>query len=253
MTALNPTLARVTDRIVARSQASRAQYLQSVAAQRKAGPQRAGMGCANRAHTTAALPAADKLVIHAERAPHVGVITAYNDMLSAHQPYEHYPELLRGHARAIGATAQVAGGVPAMCDGVTQGRTGMELSLFSRDVIAMSAGVALTHDAFDAARSAISVDAMDQSRPEMKVPPCLRISWGNRLAATMLTKAGVMSSATPRSDNTTKTGDTSSTSISGASQSSTLDTPQASSHVKTLDKREEPSSNRVIAATALSQ
>jgi phosphogluconate dehydratase len=103
------------------------------------------------AHTTAALPAADKLVIHAERAPHVGVITAYNDMLSAHQPYEHYPELLRGHARAIGATAQVAGGVPAMCDGITQGAEGMELSLFSRDVIALATAVGLSHKVFDAA------------------------------------------------------------------------------------------------------
>jgi len=121
-------------------------------AQARAGTtQRAGMGCANMAHTTAALPVADKLVIHAERAPHVGVITAYNDMLSAHQPYEHYPELLRSHARAIGATAQVAGGVPAMCDGITQGAEGMELSLFSRDVIALATAVGLSHQVFDAA------------------------------------------------------------------------------------------------------
>jgi phosphogluconate dehydratase len=120
-------------------------------AQARAGTQRAGMGCANMAHTTAALPAADKLVIHAERAPHVGIVTAYNDMLSAHQPYEHYPELLRSHARAIGATAQVAGGVPAMCDGITQGAAGMELSLFSRDVIALATAVALSHNVFDAA------------------------------------------------------------------------------------------------------
>jgi phosphogluconate dehydratase len=122
-----------------------------MAAQRKNGTQRGGMGCANMAHTTAALPASDKLRIHAERAPHVGIVTAYNDMLSAHQPYEHYPELLRSHARALGATAQVAGGVPAMCDGVTQGAAGMELSLFSRDVIALSACVGLSHNVFDAA------------------------------------------------------------------------------------------------------
>jgi phosphogluconate dehydratase len=121
-------------------------------AQARAGKtQRAGMGCANMAHTTAALPAADKLVIHAERAPHVGIITAYNDMLSAHQPFEHYPEQLRSHARAIGATAQVAGGVPAMCDGITQGAEGMELSLFSRDVIALATAVGLSHKVFDAA------------------------------------------------------------------------------------------------------
>ncbi len=149
---LNTTLARVTQRIVERSRGPRADYLASMDAQARAGKtQRAGMGCANMAHTTAALPAADKLVIHAERAPHVGVITAYNDMLSAHQPYEHYPELLRGHARAIGATAQVAGGVPAMCDGITQGAEGMELSLFSRDVIALATAVGLSHKVFDAA------------------------------------------------------------------------------------------------------
>lgn len=149
---LNDTLARVTQRIVERSRGPRADYLASMDAQARAGKtQRAGMGCANMAHTTAALPAADKLVIHAERAPHVGVITAYNDMLSAHQPYEHYPELLRGHARAIGATAQVAGGVPAMCDGITQGAEGMELSLFSRDVIALATAVGLSHKVFDAA------------------------------------------------------------------------------------------------------
>ncbi len=149
---LNDTLARVTQRIIERSRGPRGQYLASMDAQARAGKtQRAGMGCANMAHTTAALPAADKLVIHAERAPHVGIITAYNDMLSAHQPYEHYPELLRSLARTMGATAQVAGGVPAMCDGITQGAEGMELSLFSRDVIALATAVGLSHKVFDAA------------------------------------------------------------------------------------------------------
>jgi phosphogluconate dehydratase len=148
---LNPTIERVTRRIIERSAAARARYLQTVAAQRKAGTQRAGMGCANMAHTTAALPASDKLRIHAEREPHVGIVTAYNDMLSAHQPYEQYPELLRERARRLGATAQVAGGVPAMCDGITQGAEGMELSLFSRDVIALATAVALSHKVFDAA------------------------------------------------------------------------------------------------------
>ena len=149
---LNPNLDRVTQRIIERSRGLRGDYLASMDAQARAGKtQRAGMGCANMAHTTAALPAADKLVIHAERAPHVGIITAYNDMLSAHQPYEHYPERLRSHARAIGATAQVAGGVPAMCDGITQGAEGMELSLFSRDVIALATAVGLSHKVFDAA------------------------------------------------------------------------------------------------------
>ncbi|MDP3834626.1 MAG: phosphogluconate dehydratase [Hydrogenophaga sp.] len=149
-TPLHPTIDHVTRRITGRSTATRAAYLAAMAAQRKTGTQRAGMGCANMAHTTAALPAADKLKIHAERAPHIGVVTAYNDMLSAHQPYETYPQKIRDHAHALGATAQVAGGVPAMCDGVTQGAAGMELSLFSRDVIALSTAVALSHNVFDA-------------------------------------------------------------------------------------------------------
>ena len=150
-TSLNTTLARVTQRIIDRSADLRGQYLHTVETSAKAGTQRAGMGCANMAHTTAAMPSSDKLRIHAEKAPHLGVVTAYNDMLSAHQPYEHYPELLRAHARSLGFSAQVAGGVPAMCDGVTQGAAGMELSLFSRDVIALSTAVALSHNVFDAA------------------------------------------------------------------------------------------------------
>ncbi|MGL4436233.1 MAG: phosphogluconate dehydratase, partial [Giesbergeria sp.] len=103
---LNDTVARVTRRITERSAPLRSTYLATMQAQERShSTQRAGMGCANMAHTTAALPAADKLVIHAERAPHVGIISAYNDMLSAHQPYEPYPELLRRHARTLGATA----------------------------------------------------------------------------------------------------------------------------------------------------
>ena len=109
------------------------------------------MGCANLAHAVAALPADDKLRIIAERAPHLAVVTSYNDMLSAHQPYEEFPALIRDEARRLGATVQVAGGVPAMCDGVTQGLPGMELSLFSRDAIAMGTAIALTHDVFDGA------------------------------------------------------------------------------------------------------
>ena len=109
------------------------------------------MGCANVAHAFAAMPANDKLRVVAQRAPNIGVVTAYNDMLSAHQPYEGFPALIRDEARKLGATVQVAGGVPAMCDGVTQGLPGMELSLFSRDTIAMSTAIALTHDVFDAA------------------------------------------------------------------------------------------------------
>ena len=149
---MNPSIARVTHRITQRSQATRQAWLASVQSQRGSGPsQRAGMGCANMAHTFAALPANDKLQVREARAPHVGIVSAYNDMLSAHQPYEHYPEAIKAAARTLGATAQVAGGVPAMCDGITQGAAGMELSLFSRDVIALSTAVALSHNVFDAA------------------------------------------------------------------------------------------------------
>ncbi|WP_408593882.1 phosphogluconate dehydratase [Limnohabitans sp.] len=148
---LNPTLVAVTERIEQRSAASRAAYLKVLAQAKKPGPYRGGMGCANAAHAYAAMPDNDKLVLRQERQPNIGVITAYNDMLSAHQPYEHYPEKIRAAARAAGATAQVAGGVPAMCDGVTQGEDGMELSLFSRDVIALATAVGLSHNVFDAA------------------------------------------------------------------------------------------------------
>jgi phosphogluconate dehydratase len=147
---LNPTIARVTDRIRARSRATRAPYLDRIAHAAEAGPARAHLACGNQAHAYAAM-GADKAALAEGRGPNLGIVTAYNDMLSAHQPYETYPELIRATARRLGATAQVAGGVPAMCDGVTQGQAGMELSLFSRDVIALSAGVALSHNTFDAA------------------------------------------------------------------------------------------------------
>ncbi|RCW72621.1 phosphogluconate dehydratase [Pseudorhodoferax soli] len=145
------TVADVTDRIRARSAAARAAYLERLAAMaaRTRGSDR--MGCANVAHAVAAMPSSDKFKVVAERAPNIGIVNAYNDMLSAHQPLQHYPDLVKDEARHFGATAQVAGGVPAMCDGVTQGLPGMELSLFSRDVIAMATAVALTHDMFDAA------------------------------------------------------------------------------------------------------
>ncbi len=148
---MKPGIVEVTERIRERSAATRRAYLARVDAliARPRGPDR--MGCANLAHATAALPPADKLRIVAERAPNIGVVTAYNDMLSAHQPYERFPSLVRDAAHRLGATAQVAGGVPAMCDGVTQGRPGMEMSLFSRDTIAMGTAIALTHDIFDAA------------------------------------------------------------------------------------------------------
>lgn len=149
--ALNPVVAEVTARIVERSRQTRADYLRRMDAGSVSGPGRAKLSCANWAHAFAGQTVADKLTAMTGAQPNLGVVTAYNDMLSAHQPFERFPEIIRKAAREVGATAQVAGGTPAMCDGVTQGRPGMELSLFSRDVIAMSTGVALTHDAFDAA------------------------------------------------------------------------------------------------------
>jgi phosphogluconate dehydratase len=148
---MKPAVVEVTERIRERSAATRSAYLARVDAMiaRPRGTDR--MGCANVAHAVAAMPAVDKLRIVAERAPNLAVVTSYNDMLSAHQPYESFPALLRDEAHRLGATVQVAGGVPAMCDGVTQGLPGMELSLFSRDTIAMSTAVALTHDVFDGA------------------------------------------------------------------------------------------------------
>ena len=148
---LHPVLAEVTAAVVERSRRGRAAYLERLEAARGSGPGRAKLSCANWAHAFAAAPAGDKLRVLGGNAPNIGIVSAYNDMLSAHQPLEHYPNLIREAAREVGATAQFAGGVPAMCDGVTQGRPGMELSLFSRDVIAMSTAVALSHDAFDGA------------------------------------------------------------------------------------------------------
>jgi len=147
---LNRTIARVTDRIRARSQDRRGAYLERLAQAASAGPARGHLACGNQAHAYAAM-GPDKATLAAARAPNIAIVTAYNDMLSAHQPYEAYPELIRAAARRAGATAQVAGGVPAMCDGVTQGQAGMEVSLFSRDVIAMAAAIALSHNTFDAA------------------------------------------------------------------------------------------------------
>lgn len=148
---MKQSLVEVTERIIERSRPTRTAYLQRVDAMinRPKGADR--MGCANMAHAVAAMPANDKLKIVAEKAPNIGIITAYNEMLSAHQPYVKYPDIIRNEAAKHGATVQVAGGVPAMCDGITQGEPGMELSLFSRDNIAMGTAIGLSHDVFDAA------------------------------------------------------------------------------------------------------
>ncbi|MFN3280740.1 MAG: dihydroxy-acid dehydratase, partial [Tabrizicola sp.] len=146
---LNPTIARVTDRIRARSAEARGQYLERMRQAVSNGPVRAHLSCGNQAHAYAAMGPA-KETLAAAKVPNLGIVTAYNDMLSAHQPFERYPDIIRAAAAKAGVTAQVAGGVPAMCDGVTQGQPGMELSLFSRDVIALAAGVAMSHNCFDA-------------------------------------------------------------------------------------------------------
>ena len=140
----------VTERIRERSRDLRQAYLDRCARAADQGPARAHLACSNAAHAYAAT-GADKTALAGGKAPHLGIVTAYNDMLSAHQPFERFPDIIRQAARDAGATAQVAGGVPAMCDGVTQGRAGMELSLLSRDVIAMAGAVAMSHDCFDAA------------------------------------------------------------------------------------------------------
>ena len=146
---LHATIARVTQRVIDRSAPLRRPYLERMARARDAGPKRAHLTCGNQAHAYAAMPPEEKAALATGSAGNLGIVTAYNDMLSAHQPYERYPDLIRAAARAAGGTAQVAGGVPAMCDGVTQGPAGRELSLFSRDVIAMASAIALSHDVFD--------------------------------------------------------------------------------------------------------
>lgn len=147
----HPTLKKVTERIIARSKASREQYLART--QKAAGkwPKRAGLSCTNLAHGYAGCGAGDKVALRGDKQPNIAIVSAYNDMLSAHQPYEKFPAIIKQAAHEAGAVAQFAGGVPAMCDGVTQGEPGMELSLFSRDVIAMSTVVALSHNMFDGA------------------------------------------------------------------------------------------------------
>lgn len=139
----------VTDRIAKRSEKTRAAYLSACRANMRPGPRRKRLSEGNLAHATAACPVLEKTELLGARWPNVGIVTAYNDMLSAHQPFDRFPEIIKTAARQKGATAQVAGGVPAMCDGVTQGQDGMELSLFSRDVIAAGTAIALSHDCFD--------------------------------------------------------------------------------------------------------
>jgi len=148
---IDATLQSVTERVIARSDSSRSQYLDRLQATKQNQPRRVQLSCTNFAHAVAAASPTDKIALHQERAVNLGIVSAYNEMLSAHQPFERFPDIIKQVARDNGASAQFAGGVPAMCDGVTQGRSGMELSLFSRDVIAQATAIALSHDVFDAA------------------------------------------------------------------------------------------------------
>ena len=142
-------VAQVTERIIERSRAGRGDYMAKIGAARQQGVSRSRLSCGNIAHAYAASEAQDKSALAVDRAANLAIISSYNDMLSAHQPFQDYPDIIKRAAHEAGAVAQFAGGVPAMCDGVTQGRDGMELSLFSRDLIAMATSVALSHDMFD--------------------------------------------------------------------------------------------------------
>lgn len=148
---MNPDLLRVTKRIVERSRETRSAYLARIEQARTSTVHRSQLACGNLAHGFAACQPDDKASLKSMLRNNIGIITSYNDMLSAHQPYEHYPEIIRKALHSANAVGQVAGGVPAMCDGVTQGQDGMELSLLSREVIAMSAAVGLSHNMFDGA------------------------------------------------------------------------------------------------------
>jgi len=189
---MHPAVLEVTARIAERSRPTRTAYLARIAAARDDEPGRAKLSCANWAHAFAASEPGDRLKALDPKAPNLGIVSAYNDMLSAHQPLERYPALIKAAAREVGATAQFAGGVPAMCDGVTQGRPGMELSLFSRDVIAMAAGIALSHDAFD---GALFLGVCDKIVPGLTIAA---LSFGHLPA--IFVPAGPMPSGLPNSE-----------------------------------------------------
>jgi phosphogluconate dehydratase len=189
---VHPAVAEVTARIAARSAAGRSAYLERVARAQQEGPARRDMACSNLAHGFAGITGGDKDLLRALRRPNVAIVSAYNDMLSAHQPMHEYPAWIKDAARAVGGVAQFAGGVPAMCDGITQGRAGMELSLFSREVIAMATAVALSHEMFDAA---LLLGVCDKITPGLLIGA---LSFGHLPA--ILVPAGPMSSGLPNSE-----------------------------------------------------
>ena len=192
MSTLHPVVAEVTARIVERSRATRTAYLARIDEACSKGVYRHRLGCSNLAHAFAASNPADKAALRGNITPNIGIVTAYNDMLSAHQPYEPYPQQIRQAARLVGAVAQVAGGVPAMCDGITQGRAGMELSLFSREVIAMATAVALSHDTYDAA---LMLGICDKIVPGLLIAA---LSFGH--IPTIFVPAGPMPSGLPNDE-----------------------------------------------------
>jgi len=189
---IHPTVAAVTARVAERSAATRAAYLDRTAAAHAEGPVRRGLACSNLAHGFAAFEGADREALRAMRMPGVAIVSSYNDMLSAHQPLKEYPDWLKVSVRGAGGVAQFAGGVPAMCDGVTQGRPGMELSLFSREVIAMATAVALSHDMFD---GTLLLGVCDKIVPGMLIGA---LSFGHLPA--ILVPAGPMNSGLPNKE-----------------------------------------------------
>lgn len=189
---MHPVVEKVTQRIAERSSASRQRYLEKINRAASEGPNRSNMSCSNLAHGMAACSVESKDRLSGEQAPNLAIVTAYNDMLSAHQPYESFPTRIRTAAAAAGAVAQVAGGVPAMCDGITQGREGMDLSLFSRDMIALSTALALSHDMFDAA---LYLGICDKIVPGLMIGA---LSFGHLPA--VFVPAGPMSSGLPNKD-----------------------------------------------------
>lgn len=192
MTALHPVLADVTRRLTERSAATRSAYLERVRAAAVRGPARGRLACANLAHGFAAAEGAEKTELARGQKPNLAIVTSYNDMLSAHQPYGDYPPVLKDAVIRAGGLAQVAGGVPAMCDGITQGRDGMQLSLYSRDVIAMSTAIALSHDMFDAA---LLLGVCDKIVPGLLIGA---LSFGH--LPTVFVPAGPMTSGLPNGE-----------------------------------------------------
>ncbi|MGZ7023344.1 MAG: phosphogluconate dehydratase, partial [Ilumatobacteraceae bacterium] len=189
MTQLHPTVRQVTDRVVKRSASTRVRYLSHIDGALTSTTARSQVGCGNLAHSFAAAPDADTRVLRVLKKPNVAIITSYNDMLSAHQPYGEYPRQLKRAVASAGGIAQVAGGVPAMCDGITQGRDGMQLSLFSRDIIAMSAAIGLSHDVFD---SVLMLGVCDKIVPGLLIGA---LSFGHLPA--VFVPAGPMGSGLP--------------------------------------------------------